>query len=69
MGLRDDLERFREVGEQRREDLADFIQYGDLGQSRPGEIKIPVKIVSLPEFEYDQRDQGGVGQGEDGTPD
>jgi uncharacterized sporulation protein YeaH/YhbH (DUF444 family) len=69
MGLRDDLERFREVGEERREDLADFIQYGDLGQSRPGEIKIPVKIVSLPEFEYDQRDQGGVGQGEDGTPD
>ncbi|WP_254763927.1 YeaH/YhbH family protein [Natrinema marinum] len=68
MGLRDDLERFREVGEERREDLADFIQYGDLGQSRPGEINIPVKIISLPEFEYDQRDQGGVGQGEGGTP-
>ncbi|ELY74112.1 hypothetical protein C488_11879, partial [Natrinema pellirubrum DSM 15624] len=60
MGLRDDLERFREVGEERREDLADFIQYGDLAGSGPGEINIPVKIVSLPEFEYDQRDQGGV---------
>ncbi|AFZ73967.1 YeaH/YhbH family protein [Natronobacterium gregoryi] len=69
MGLRDDLERFREVGEKRREDLADFIQYGELGGSRPGQINIPVKIVSLPEFEYDQRDQGGVGQGDDGTPD
>ncbi|OVE85917.1 hypothetical protein B2G88_03660 [Natronolimnobius baerhuensis] len=68
MGLRDDLDRFREVGEQRREDLAEFIQYGDLGGSGPGQINVPVKIVSLPEFAYDQRDQGGVGQGEDGTP-
>ena len=69
MGLRDDLERFREVGEKRREDLSEFIKYGDLGQSKPGEINIPVKIVSLPEFEYDQRDQGGVGQGDGDTPD
>ncbi len=69
MGLRDDLERFRTVGEDNRADLADFIQYGDLGQSQADEIKIPVKIVSLPEFEYDRRDRGGVGQGEDGTPD
>ncbi|ELY85748.1 hypothetical protein C484_20587 [Natrialba taiwanensis DSM 12281] len=69
MGLRDDLERFREVGEQRREDLADFIQYGNLGGGRPDQINIPVKIISLPEFEYDQRDQGGVGQGEDDCSD
>ena len=69
MGLKDDLDRFRDVGEERREDLADFIQYGDLGQSHPQEIKIPVKIVSLPEFEYDRRDQGGVGQGDGETPD
>jgi len=67
MGLKDDLERFREVGEQRRQDLSEFIQYGDLGESRPDEIKIPIKIVDLPAFEYDQRDQGGVGQG--GAPD
>ena len=33
MGLKDDLERYREVGEERRQDLAEFIQYGDLGQS------------------------------------
>ncbi|RBI63829.1 hypothetical protein DMJ13_04730 [halophilic archaeon] len=64
MGLRDDLERYREVGEQRREDLSDFIQYGDLGRSLPDEIHVPIKIVDLPEFEYDQRDQGGVGQGD-----
>jgi len=68
MGLRDDLERFREVGEKRREDLAEFIQYGDLSGGS-GDIQIPVKIVSLPSFEYDQRDQGGVGQGDGGTPD
>ncbi len=69
MGLRDDVDRFREVGEARRKDLADFIQYGDLGRSRQKEIQIPVKIVSLPGFEYDQRDQGGVGQGDGDTPD
>jgi uncharacterized sporulation protein YeaH/YhbH (DUF444 family) len=64
MGLREDLERFRQVGEQRREDLADFIQYGDMGDSRQDEVRIPIKIVDLPEFQYDQRDRGGVGQGE-----
>ncbi|WP_134671278.1 YeaH/YhbH family protein [Halorussus marinus] len=64
MGLREDLERYREVGEAKREDLAEFIQYGDLGQSLPDEIQIPIKIVDLPEFAYDQLDQGGVGQGE-----
>ncbi|WIV67446.1 YeaH/YhbH family protein [Natrialbaceae archaeon AArc-T1-2] len=69
MGLREDLDRFREVGEKRREDLADFIRYGDLGGSSREEINVPVKIVSLPSFEYDQRDQGGVGQGDGDTPD
>jgi len=69
MGLRDDLERYREVGEERRQDLAEFIQYGDMGRSRRDEIRVPIKIIDLPEFAYDQRDMGGVGQGEDGTPD
>ncbi|MFB6192489.1 MAG: YeaH/YhbH family protein [Haloarculaceae archaeon] len=69
MGLKEDLERFREVGERRREDLSEFIQYGDLGESRPDEVKIPIKIVDLPAFEYDQRDMGGVGQGDGGAPD
>jgi hypothetical protein len=68
MGLRDDLERYREVGEERRQDLSEFIQYGDLGQSLPGEVKIPIKIVDLPAFEYDQLDKGGVGQGDGGAP-
>ena len=69
MGLRDDLERFREVGEDRREDLKEFITYGDLGGSGPDSIKIPIKVVDLPAFEYDQLDKGGVGQGQGGTPD
>jgi uncharacterized sporulation protein YeaH/YhbH (DUF444 family) len=64
MGLKDDLDRFREVGEQRREDLAEFIQYGELGASGSDDVRIPIKIVDLPAFEYDQLDQGGVGQGE-----
>ena len=69
MGRRDDLDRYREVGEAKREDLSEFIQYGDLGESRPDEIRIPIKIVDPPEFVYDPRDMGGVGQGQGGTPD
>jgi hypothetical protein len=64
MGLRDDIDRYREVGENRRQDLAEFIQYGDLGGSLPDEVRIPIKIVDLPAFEYDRRDMGGVGQGD-----
>ncbi len=68
MGLTDDRERFREVGEQRREDLSEFIKHGNLGGSAPDRIRIPIKIVDLPEFEYDRREAGGVGQGEGGQP-
>ncbi|MFB6148726.1 MAG: YeaH/YhbH family protein [Halobacteriales archaeon] len=67
MGLKDDLERYRQVGEERRQDLADFIQYGDLGQSQDDTVRIPIKVVDLPEFQYDRRDMGGIGQG-DGEP-
>jgi uncharacterized sporulation protein YeaH/YhbH (DUF444 family) len=69
VGLREDLDRFREVGERNRQDLAEFIQYGDLGASRGDEIRVPIKIVDLPSFEYDQLDQGGVGQGDGDAPD
>ena len=68
MGLIDDRERFREVGEARREDLTEFIRHGDLGGSGPDRVRIPIKIVDLPGFEYDQREAGGVGQGDDGQP-
>jgi uncharacterized sporulation protein YeaH/YhbH (DUF444 family) len=68
MGLREDLERFREVGEERREDLTEFIRRGDLGGSGPDAVRVPIKVVDLPEFAYDRRDMGGVGQGEDGMP-
>ncbi|MDY6780933.1 MAG: DUF444 family protein, partial [Halobacteria archaeon] len=64
MGLRDDLDRYRKVGEERRQDLSEFIQYGDLGRSLPNKVRIPIKIVELPEFVYDRRDKGGVGQGD-----
>jgi uncharacterized sporulation protein YeaH/YhbH (DUF444 family) len=64
VGLIDDLERFRTVGEDRREDLREFVAYGDLSASDADSVRIPIKIVDLPEFAYDQRDQGGVGQGD-----
>jgi uncharacterized sporulation protein YeaH/YhbH (DUF444 family) len=66
MGLRDDIERFKEVGEERRQDLTEFISYGNL--SGGDDIKVPIKIVDLPEFAYDTRDMGGVGQAQGGTP-
>jgi hypothetical protein len=68
MGLREDLERFREIGDERRPDLTEFIREGDLSRSDHGEVRVPVKIVDLPEFAYDQREMGGVGQGGDGQP-
>ena len=69
MGLREDLERFREIGEERRQDLEEFIRYGDLSGSDSDRIEIPIKVVDLPEFTYDRLDRGGVGQGQGGTPD
>ncbi len=64
MSIERDHKRFEEIGEQRRQDLQDFITYGDLGRSREDNIKIPIKIIDLPEFVYDPRDKGGVGQGD-----
>jgi len=61
MGLRDDLDRFKKIGEEERQDLQDYIQHGNLST---GEIKIPIKMVELPEFVYDQYSQGGVGKGQ-----
>lgn len=69
MGLRKDLERYEDVGEENREDLKEFIKYGDLGNSTDKQISIPIKIVDLPEFVYSDIDKGGIGQaGEDGDP-
>jgi hypothetical protein len=63
----DDWDRFKKIGEEERQDLDEFIQHGDLSS---GQIKIPIKMVDLPSFEYDQYSQGGVGkgQGEPGDP-
>jgi uncharacterized sporulation protein YeaH/YhbH (DUF444 family) len=68
MGLREDVERFREVGEERRPDLREFISHGDLAGSRPDRVRIPIKLVSLPEFAYARLDMGGVGQAKGGQP-
>ncbi len=61
MGLREDLKRFGKVGEEERQDLEEFIKYGEMESN---EIKIPIKIIDLPEFEYDKYSMGGVGQGD-----
>jgi len=62
MGLRDDLERFKQVGEENRQDLKEFIKHGEINAGE--DISVPIKIIDLPSFEYDKFDMGGVGQGE-----
>jgi uncharacterized sporulation protein YeaH/YhbH (DUF444 family) len=62
MGLREDLKRFQKIGAEERQDLQEFIQHGDISQD--DNIQVPIKIVDLPEFEYDQYSMGGIGQGE-----
>lgn len=66
MGLKDDVERYQEVGEEKRPDLEDFIKHGELSHSDESEVRIPFKIIELPGFEYDEQSKGGVGQAEDG---
>lgn len=67
MGLQSDVERFQDIGEEKRQDLEEFIQRGELPRD---DIKVPIKIISLPEFEYDHYSQGGVaqGKGQEGMP-
>lgn len=67
MGLRDDVERFREIGEERRQDLSSYIEEGDLSPSDT--VRVPIKIVDLPEFVYDKQDRGGVGTTDGELPD
>lgn len=62
MGLQEDLKRFEEVGEERRQDLKEFIQHGQIEAGK--QIKIPIKVINLPSFEYDMGDRGGIGKGE-----
>ncbi len=61
MGLRKDIENYEKIGEENREDLIDFIKYGDMSQSDENDINLKIKIIDLPEFVYDFVEKGGVG--------
>ncbi|MEF8800692.1 MAG: DUF444 family protein [Halolamina sp.] len=65
MGLKDHIRRFEAVGEEYRQDLQAFIREGKFEPSTEENIKIPVKIVDLPEIAYDPIDKGGVGMAGD----
>jgi hypothetical protein len=65
MGLKDHIRRFEAVGEEYRQDLRAFIREGEFEPSTEENIKIPVKIVDLPEIAYDPIDKGGVGMAGD----
>lgn len=68
MGIKEDLKRFKEIGEENREDLSEYIKHGQLGGEDT--VKVPIKVVNLPQFEYDKFDMGGVaaGEGDVGDP-
>lgn len=55
-----DLRRFEQIGQDYRMDLKQFIKYGHLGR----DIKIPIKTIELPGFEYMRNQKGGLGQGD-----
>ncbi len=61
-----DVNRFHKIGEEHRMDLKEFIKHGKLGKN----INVPIKIIDLPEFVYDKKKMGGIGQGdaEEGQP-
>ncbi len=58
--IQKDLHRFNKIGEESRMDLKEYIKKGNLGS----DIKIPIKVIELPEFEYSKIDKGGIGQGD-----
>lgn len=66
MGLRDDIERYKEVGDEKRPDLQEFIKQGDLSNSDEDTIRLPFKIIQLPGFEYEEQSKGGIGQAGEG---
>ncbi|MDY6788605.1 MAG: DUF444 family protein [Candidatus Nanohaloarchaea archaeon] len=67
--MRKDVKSFKEVGENRREDLKEFIKEKDLSDMHPSkDIKIPIKELDLPVFDYSLPDQGRVGKGEGEAP-
>jgi len=66
MGLRDDIKRYKEVGDEKRPDLEDFIKEGDMSPSDEDTVRLPFKIIQLPGFEYEESSKGGIGQAQDG---
>lgn len=65
--MRRDWRRFWEIGEEKRLDLEEFIQYGDMGDMIPDDdiVSIPIKVSDLPEFVYDRMDEGRVSKAPD----
>jgi uncharacterized sporulation protein YeaH/YhbH (DUF444 family) len=64
-----DYDRYRKIGDKKRPDLKEFIQEQDLGRSTERKIKLPIKTVDIPSFEYRQDNKKKVikvsGDGED----
>lgn len=62
--IKRDYRRYKNIGEDIRPDLKEFIQEKDLGKSTERKIKLPIKIVDIPEFEYARGEMPVVVQGE-----
>lgn len=64
-----DHNRFRDIVRGRiRKGLKDYISHGEMiGRKGKDTVSIPIPHIDVPRFTFDERDQGGVGQG-DGRP-
>lgn len=62
----EDVHRYRNIGEDTRDDLKEFITEREMGYSDEKTVRIPFTVVDLPEFEYDMRDtmEMEVGEGD-----
>ncbi len=61
-----DNERFKKIVRGKiKKDLRKYISNGDMiGKKGGKKVTIPLPQIEIPRFRYDQRDMGGIGQGE-----
>jgi hypothetical protein len=69
VGPEEDLSRFKQIVRGRiRKNLRKFISSGELiGRQGKGKVSIPIPQVDIPKFRFNDKQSGGVGQG-DGQP-
>ena len=68
MAICEDHNRFRDIVKGKvKEEFRKYVSQGEMIGKRENEfVKIPLPSIDLPTFRYGPKQQGGVGQGQDG---